>query len=380
MSMKKDNIISICFSVSEWYVPYFMVCFQSLLEYINSDDRYIITILEKELSEKSKQELKNMIVVKNLKLNFLNMTLYIKNKKFKFHDHVSEETFFKLFAPIIFKKYKKILFCDADILFQDDPAKLFMLNMRDKKLGAALCNLWNGIMQGDKNAKNYTIDKLHIKNLDNYFQAGIILFNNTKITQNDVDNLINLAQEDEYLCMDQDVLNRYFQNDVFIFDSRWNYETSQEGFRRISIPFMSPKHKQIWLKAGKNPAIIHYSGQEKPWYFSKEEYAETWWSYAVKTVKYSVLQNRLEQYSMINKEIQQLRSEFDKFHFPNINRQFKLSFVMNHLLHFRLKKFGYALKKAFAFGERYAKYNDKYRKTKQLIKDAKKLKKSYYKV
>lgn len=49
-------------------------------------------------------------------------------------------------------------------------------------------------------------------------------------------------------------------------------------------------------------------------------------------------------------------------------------------MHFRLKKFGYALKKAFAFGERYAKYNDKYQKTKQLIKDAKKLKKSYYKV
>ena len=82
-----------------------------------------------------------------------------------------------------------------------------------------------------------------------------------------------------------------------------------------------------------------------------------------------------------------LRAEFAKVHFPNINNRFgageynaKLSFLMNHLLHFRLKKFGYALKKAFAFGERYAKYNDKYQKTKQLIKDAKKLKKSYYKV
>lgn len=82
-----------------------------------------------------------------------------------------------------------------------------------------------------------------------------------------------------------------------------------------------------------------------------------------------------------------LRAEFINIHFPNINKHFgaleynaKLSFVMNHLLHFRLKKFGYALKKVFAFGERYAKYNDKYQKTKQLIKDAKKLKKSYYKV
>ena len=79
-----------------------------------------------------------------------------------------------------------------------------------------------------------------------------------------------------------------------------------------------------------------------------------------------------------------LRKEFVQVHFPNINNRFavneyntKLLFVIEHPMRFKLKKSWYAIKKAFAFGKRHQKYKQKYQSLKTLLKDAKKLKKSF---
>jgi uncharacterized protein (DUF2225 family) len=83
----------------------------------------------------------------------------------------------------------------------------------------------------------------------------------------------------------------------------------------------------------------------------------------------------------------QLRNELAKIHFPNINnhfaaneRQTKLLFVMDHLGRFKAKKAYYVIKKAFAFGEKHKKYQQKYDNVRQLIKDAKTFKKQLLKV
>ena len=82
-----------------------------------------------------------------------------------------------------------------------------------------------------------------------------------------------------------------------------------------------------------------------------------------------------------------LRKELAQIHFPNINNRFaaneynnKLLFVIEHPMRFKLKKSWYAIKKAFAFGKRYQKYKQKYQSLKTLLKDAKKLKKSFFKI
>lgn len=86
-------------------------------------------------------------------------------------------------------------------------------------------------------------------------------------------------------------------------------------------------------------------------------------------------------------DILQLRNEFTKIHFPNINNHFaknekemKLLFVMDHPVKFKLKKWYFGFKKAFAFGQKHQKYQQKYDITKNLIKDAKRYKKSLFKV
>ena len=122
--------------------------------------------------------------------------------------------------------------------------------------------------------------------------------------------------------------------------------------------------------------------------------ADIWWQYARKTPFYEEILQKLIDFRISQRkpqantaEIQQLRKEFAQVHFPNINNRFaaneyntKLLFVIEHPMRFKLKKSWYAIKKAFAFGKRYQKYKQKYQSLKTLLKDAKKLKKSFFKI
>lgn len=366
----------IVFSVSDFYVPYFAVCLQSFQEHIGSENQYRVIVLQKGIDEENKQKLQSMIFKKNIQLDFYDIRSLIQKKHFHPHDHVSDETFFKLYIPQMFSKYKKVLFCDSDILFQDDPAKLFQINMKNKKIAAAPCHLWHGIIQNNTEAYNYTVNQLGIKDLDSYFQAGVILFQPAYITQKDIKKAIDLSETREFLCMDQDVLNAVFQDDLYIFDSRWNYEVSQPGFRQNSIPFMNETHKKEWESAGKNPAVIHYSGKEKPWASSmEEEYVERWWQTAKNTPFYQILKIRFDCSQIVNQEMQQLRNEFIKYHFPYINNAFSALVVRLNRGKVLFFEYIYRLKWIVL---RHQKDKKKYKNLKHSLKSAKTVQKSFF--
>ncbi len=374
-------IVPIVFSVSDFYAPYFAVCLQSMQEYTCATEQYRLIILEKNVDEFTKTNLKSMLCKSNIQLDFFDMRPIIGKKRFHAHDHVSDETFFKLFVPKLFPEYKKIMFCDADILFKDDPSKLFRIDMGMKKIAAAPCHLWHGIIQNNSEAYEYTINQLKIKNLDSYFQAGVLLFQPPYITQQDIQTILHLAETREFLCMDQDILNAVFQEDLYLLNSRWNYETSQPTFRRNSIPYMNEIHRKRWIQAGKNPAVIHYSGEEKPWTSSIEgEYVDLWWQTAKRTPYYERLKSRFDCTQIVNQKIQQLRAEFVKYHFPNINgrfekneREIELVYVIEHCMGFKLEKWCYAVKKMLSFGKKQKKYQQKYDRIKKLLREAESL-------
>ncbi len=391
------NVV-MCFSSSDWYVPYLTTCLTSLMEYISEKNKYEIVILETEISENNKTMLNKIVNKPNCILSFFPIREFVAEKDFKCHDHVSVETFFKLFIPEIFKDKEKVLFCDADIIFQDDPAKLFDLDLKDNFLAAGLCHHWNGLMNFEKSCLNYTKEHLKMKNPARYIQGGILLFNNKKIKSHDVQNLIKLASGTSYLNHDQDVLNSWFQNKTLIFDSRWNYETAQAGFHKYAIPNMDKEHKTIWENASKNPAIIHYSGNEKPWFYPHEEFADIWWHYARKTPFYEEILKRMAVFlsekdarevvtirnAVVvnqNKMMAELRNEFLNIHFPNINkhfehceRQIKLVYIMRHLIKFNIIKSYYQIKQLFVCRNRKVYYQQKYQKLASLIEEAKKMK------
>lgn len=281
-------MINIVFSCSDWFAPYLSVCLESLRDHISDENNYVVTILEKDISEQNKRILKQY-GTGNLTIAFKNVNELLAGKNFSVHG-LSIETYFKLFIPLIFRT-GKVLFCDADIIFLDDPAKLYVTDLKGKKIGASLCHLWNGVINFNPDLRTYSIEQLGLRNPDAYFQAGILLYQCDLFTSVDFERLFKTAEK-KLVCLDQDVLNSCLQDDVCRFDTRWNYETAQRGFA-ISSPLMKPEHAAAWKAAKENPAIVHYSGGDKPWWYPDEEFADIWWHYARKSPFYELLLLRL---------------------------------------------------------------------------------------
>ena len=292
---KNGGEVILVFPCSDFYVPYFAVALQSLIEHSDNKRGYKVFVMESDISKTNKNRIQSVVKNSpNISLEFYNMNKIIKNIELAVWGHISKETYFKLCIPKIFREYSRVLFCDSDIVFMNDPAKLFDMDIGDKKIAAAECHLLNGIINTNPEDKKYIIKTLGIKNADKYLQAGVVLFNNKLISDTDVDNLINMANGKKYHFLDQDILNVYFQNDWFEFSSEWNYETPQQVFSETNKN-MSKKHKEQYIDAGKRPKIIHYSGSLKPWICVNEAYADIWWNYARHSLFYETILNRRKE-------------------------------------------------------------------------------------
>lgn len=389
---------AIAMSCSDEYVPYLSVYLMSMKEHGSKNNFYDIIIFENSITDRRKEELIDLFDSDNFKIRFFNPEIMFQNVNLYIsHSYFKKECYYRIAAPIVLKKYKKLIFTDIDLIVKDDIYNLFNISLNGKVLAAVKEQMWrelyddNRIIAG-QNIRYYTDMVLKLKKPYNYFNTGVLVVDILKYNRLDSFNgILELIKHTNFIYQEQCALNYFFKGKIHPLSEEWNFEFAD------SIVKLKKEYYKEYLKKLPQAKILHFLGGKKPWFYANTEYNELWWQYAKFSPFYEECLWRMKGLETIHinkaisvkidSDLNLLRQEFAKVHFPNINNRFgageynaKLSFVMNHLLHFRLKKFGYALKKAFAFGERYAKYNDKYQKTKQLIKDAKKLRKSYYKV
>ncbi len=391
--MKKTNMntVQIFFSSSNYYVPFLSVAIESLVNNISPSRKYNITILNHEISKENKEIIKKYYKKGNVKINFFDVSEIINLYKFNFYTygHVSIETYFKLLIPVLFKKYPKCLFFDSDLVFLKDINDLFMEDLGKYALGATHCCLISGLYNYDQTLKHYINNTLGLKNVDNYCQGGVLMFNTNKWNKMNISNiLLDSVRKNNFKFVDQCAINKFFNGNLKFLDQKWNYETKQRGFAP-AYKLTDTKILNIHQNAKKEPYIIHYSGKHKPWLYPDEEFADIWWQYARKTPFYEEILTRMIQYQSNNENMQNnavtpLRNELTKIHLPNINNRFianeyntKLNYVLEHMFLFKWIKFKYKIEKALSFGEKHERYKRKYKNVKQLIKDAKQLKKQF---
>ncbi len=392
---RKDSI-GIAFGCSYKYAPYLGVAIQSLLCNIKDNRFYDIFVLESSFDEITRKKLLSLIYKKNVKLQFINPETYLTNVPLYIHNkNLSRECYYRLIAPFILQNFSKIITLDVDIIINDDLQELHDIDIKDNPIAAAIDTFWGGIVNKFPIQKQYAQDTLQLKNLYEYYNTGIMVCNTKFFKSFDViQNIINLANTKELSLQEQDAINIYFKNNIKEIDIKWNFEVENRFIKKTYHDFTPKKYLDEHTKQYSRAKIFHYCSSYKPWLYPNEDMADIWWSYARQTPFYEEILQRLVDFRIYQlkpqantPEIQQLRKEFAQVHFPNINNRFaaneyntKLLFVIEHPMRFKLKKSWYAIKKAFSFGKRYQKYNQKYQSLKALVKDAKKLKKSFFKI
>lgn len=256
--MADKQIIPIVFASNENYAPYMSVAIRSIIEHKSPDKEYRVYVLHSGLRRETLALLQKM-TVEGLCVQAVDITERVKDCPLYVCSYFTEEMYYRIWIPEIFKEYEKVLYLDCDVLAQADVAEMFMEDMEGNYIGAC-SDVHTFEMQ------SYIRDKLRCPE-EGYFNSGVLMFNIPLwIKENLVEKCVKkIADMPDLSYPDQDVLNMVCAGKVYYFDVMWNAMWHVELGKTAFYSEVNTQ-KYAALESGRiNPKIIHYSSPVKPW-------------------------------------------------------------------------------------------------------------------
>lgn len=290
-----ENNVAVCFSANDKYIPVLAVTISSIIENSKTENNYDIVVLMTNISDENQVKIRKLISNKpNFSIRFVNVGAYVYGYRFytesdPTNTKFSDEIYYRVLVPALMPAYEKVIFLDADIVTLEDIANILNYDFSDSLLGAVrdyegISNCYNKNYEKTK----YRITELNIKNFDNYFLSSVLVMNPKKFNESfDVKDLLNLAVSKDWKQYDQDLLNVLCQDSIKIIDSGWNFMEDTYGtYHSLPKPLFNE-----FLESEKNPKLIHYSGNRKPWINLDSRYNKYFWKYAELTPFYDELKS-----------------------------------------------------------------------------------------
>ena len=264
------NLLPIVFTCDDNYFKYANVVICSLINNCSKKIKYEINILSEFISDDNKKKAQDL--VKNhsnfsIKYHVIN----IENpEKYHLNSYMSLSTYYRFFIFDLLKDYDRILYLDSDIIVDNDISFYATIDFENKP---AICspsiyvqNLLTKNIDHDF-TRAYFSDVLKMKNNEEYFNAGVILFNAKLIREQGIDQkffkAISLIKNP--IFQDQDILNSVLSNNggVKMIANEYNFtKGTRISHKRIFINAL--KH-QLGKKRNNWFTIYHYVGKIKPW-------------------------------------------------------------------------------------------------------------------
>lgn len=284
-----ENSIPVVFAANNSFVPMFAACLRSLIDHVSEDYNYDVVLLQTDVTKENKAILSGMIEgYNNVCLRFFDVSGMIRDYDLRANAHISVETFFRFLIQAILPGYDKVLYLDCDLIVNADVAELYQTDVEGYMLAAALDPEIQGHLNGaSREIGRYIANELKLRNPYEYFQAGVLLFNEKQMREAySLEQWLTFASV-PYKFSDQDVLNRYCEGRVKFLDMAWNLITDCDHTRVSHIIVHAPQEiQQAYHKAHAAPKLIHYAGHRKPWHKPTEDMAQYFWSALRKTPYY----------------------------------------------------------------------------------------------
>ena len=290
-------MINIAFATNKNYAIHMVVAIASILSNNKSNRNICFYILHSELDSKDIQNIESVKkLATSFKVQFVFLNLGDKFSNYSLDGYFSKETMYRLLLADILTNIDKILYLDPDIVVIKDISKLYNENIDDFYIAGIKDLILFHLLRSDgkvnyKNEKYYWEDYykhlgLSMEQMYSYVQAGVLLINLKKIRQDKkIDEINSIIDKYKYLIFnDQDVINIVFKDNIKFLDGKWNFTDPRN---QLLYGNLIAKEYLEWGSAKKNPAIIHYTGKDKPWNFKKNYlllYFNEYLKYRQKTV------------------------------------------------------------------------------------------------
>ncbi len=262
------KIVPIFFAIDDWYIPFFAVALQSLMDNASKDYNYLIKVLHTNIQKEHQKQIKKY-ESENVNIEFVDLSYYIEKVKDKLYtrDYYSNTTYFRLFLPELYPQYDKVLYLDSDIIVLGDISELYNTDMETNLVAAAP----DDIIQYNKVFQDYAELVVGVAKYQHYFNAGVLLMNLDELRKFKFqEKFLYLLEKVKFsIAQDQDYLNRLCKGRVTLVSHDWDV-----------MPYVNTETKPEEIK------LIHYNFAYKPWHFEDVPYNEYFWEYAKKTEYY----------------------------------------------------------------------------------------------
>ena len=284
MPIYDDGFIPVVFATSREYLKFLSVTIKSLI--MARRARYqldIIVLISSSNCMKSIDRFVNEFADENVSIRFFEIDQLISEHYFCVREGYSNESFYRVFISEIMPEYKKVIYLDSDIIVCEDILNLFNVDCEESKCVAAVRDI-NGISASYinyENRKNYIIDILKLKDISDYFQSGVMIFNIQSIKNNhNFNEFVVESSSKKIMFGDQDVLNKIYSGSVSYLNMKWNLIVNVDRVKFENQYLLAPVDLiEEYLEARNKPGIVHFAGS-KPWKDADCDFSELYWNIA----------------------------------------------------------------------------------------------------
>lgn len=289
---------AVVFAANDRFCPYLAVMLHSVVEHAADENQYDIIILHRDITPERMEGMKQITAGKaNVSLRFYDVSdqvagldLYTGGK-----DDFTLDAYLRLLIPdVLSEKYDTALYLDGDMLALDDIAPLldtdldgYLLASTRDMGGIADYHLFTSIR------KDYRDNVLKLDRPDDYFISGLLVFNLPALRAEWTGRgLLELAASRDWLQHDQDVLNVICKGGrVKLLHAQWDV------LKPYKPEVLPPEIRRELEESLRDPKILHFGGDEKPWKNTLSPWMDEFWETAVKTpfykeIIYEILRER----------------------------------------------------------------------------------------
>lgn len=289
-AFEDSNAVAVCFTSSDYFAPMCSVAVSSLIENASLERKYDILVLTQGMSDRNKKLIAGMSEG-HCSIRFVEFEEGLFSSEIANHDSYNVYTYYRLMIPSICKKYGKVLYLDSDMVIHKDVSKIFDADI-DGYYAAAVLDLtiltWQ-VMKERHPLYSY-LESLNLTEPGTYMQGGVAVYNIQMINDSyPVDVLIKKANERHYQNCDQELLNMCFKGKIKFLAPNWNVVVMHPAYIDLYKYWMPRKYYDMYIKARKDPYIIHYSFQQIPCYQTGMDMEQYFWEYARNTPFYEEL-------------------------------------------------------------------------------------------
>lgn len=262
--------IPIFYAIDDGYSKFVAVSIKSLIMNANNNYNYDINVIYENLSEENAKKLKSL-ETDNVKIILTEMNQNLSMITDKLGNRLREYTFtltifFRLFIPVMFPKYDKCIYIDADTVIPGDISRLYNEDLGNNYLGCIV----------DKSTIDNEILASYFEEVvgiprDKYINSGVLLMNSKKLRELKIDEKfldLYIKYGFDVIAPDQDYINSMCYGHIKYLSDIYD-----------AMP--NPNNKEV-----EKPVIIHYNLFLKPWQYDDVQYYDYFWKYAKFTPYY----------------------------------------------------------------------------------------------